>query len=116
MSIHRPGRKPWRTTWNARVFPGYATLFSGVAIPSKDPSWFFLYLLLFSAEMKYHECADCCRLWGAYGEATMAHIGLQGRLRVATLAYDGERFQLLARQVEAAQEKRSGLRQAIHRH
>ena len=58
------------------------------------------------------ECDECRRLWREYAAATTAHVRLQAELRAAA----PDQLEALPAQVQAAEKKRTALREAIRRH
>ena len=62
------------------------------------------------------KCKECQELWRSYSIATADHIGLTGKLRIATLEHDRERMATLTLAVEAAANLRYAGRGAIRQH
>lgn len=62
------------------------------------------------------DCAECRLRWSEYGAAIKEHIRVLGKLQVAVLQYDQEAVARLKSEVNAADRKRVGARDAIRRH
>jgi len=61
-------------------------------------------------------CPECNRLWREYAIATNADIKLNGQVKLATLSYDAELSEQLARASDVAMQERESLRQKIKEH
>ena len=66
--------------------------------------------------MRRDDCPECLRLWREYADATSTHIGLDSKLRLATLEWDLPSIELLTPEVEAAGARRTFYREAFRKH
>jgi hypothetical protein len=62
------------------------------------------------------QCETCAQLWREYAAATFEHIGVNTKLRLASLSLDEEAIDRLKLKVEAAAEWRATARDAIRKH
>ena len=61
-------------------------------------------------------CPECERLWREYEHATMHHVKLEGKLKIAAIQHDAEAVAELALTVDAAAHLRELAREALKRH
>jgi hypothetical protein len=59
-------------------------------------------------------CHECCRLWREFASATIEHIRLDNKLRIAT--FQGNAPEKLTKQTESAAAERARSKQAISQH
>jgi hypothetical protein len=62
------------------------------------------------------ECAECVRLWRKYQSATMEHIELCGKQRIAQLQRDDRTLAGLEEKVTMAEQNRTAAREGIVTH
>ena len=62
------------------------------------------------------DCAACAALRSAYHAATIEHIALEGKLRVAALAHEADQVHALMPLVEGAEQRRATAREEFKLH
>jgi hypothetical protein len=62
------------------------------------------------------QCGECRRLWQEYAAATMAHVQLDNKFKLAALTGDNAMIRVLSPQTERAGAARKLLREAIRTH
>ena len=74
----------------------------------------FCYVM--KASIKMPDCPEGLRLWSHYRDATLAHVRLEGKLRLAKLEHDTEALDAHAAQFEETGTERNRCRDAYHEH
>jgi hypothetical protein len=68
------------------------------------------------AILKSPICDECDNLWQEYASATIEHLTLDSKLRLAALSHNHEVIRALTYEVESAEEERQWAREAIRKH
>ena len=63
-----------------------------------------------------HNCPICDRLWQEYSDATMSHIRIEGKQRIATIQQDSEALKIINPLLDNATEQRERAHNVLELH